>query len=337
MWRSPGLPRALIGYGLLAAASLGLPLLTRDSYYIDVATTILMNLVLTMSLRLEMSTGQLNMAHISFMGIGAYASTLLVMRGGYSFWVTLWLAGLAAAAFALPIGSLALRVSGVYYFLISFAFSEVVRLVFNNFFVGWFGGPSGLVQIPKPDPLHLGGLRLTFVGKVELYYVMCVLLLLAAAVLVRLDYSRFGLLANAIRQSDLLAETVGVWVFRYKLVAFVLGSFMAGLAGAFFAHSHQVLHSSDFGLEPMVLLVIFTVIGGTGNVWGPVAGTVALTIISEFMREFHYYEILLYGAVLILTMLLLPEGLISLPGRLGRHRRRERPEETEAMGAGVAP
>lgn len=332
----PALRRALIGYGLLAAASLGLPLLTQDSYYVDVATTILMNLVLTMSLRLEMSTGQLNMAHISFMGIGAYASALLVMRGGYSFWIMLWVAGLVAAVCALPIGSLALRVSGPYYFLITFAFSEVVRLIFNNFFVGWFGGPSGLVQIPKPDPLRLAGLQLTFVGKVDLYYLMCVLLLLAAAVLVRLDYSRFGLIADAIRQSDLLAETLGVWVFRYKLTAFVLGSFMAGLAGAFFAHSHQVLHSSDFGLEPMVLLVIFTVIGGTRSVWGPVMGTVVLTIISESMREFHHYETLVYGAVLILTMLLVPEGLISLSGKLVRLVRRGRGGEAEAMGVGVA-
>ena len=86
----------------------------------------------------------------------------------------------------------------------------------------------------------------------------------------------------------------------------------------------------------MVLLVIFTVIGGTGSVWGPVVGTVVLTIVSEFMREFHYYEILLYGAVLILTMLLLPEGLISLPGKLARLVRRGRREGTEAMGIGVA-
>ncbi len=332
----PALRRALIGFGLLAVASLGLPLVTRDSYFVDVATTILMNLVLTMSLRLEMSTGQLNMAHISFMGIGAYASALLVMRGGYSFWITLWVAGLVAAVCALPIGSLALRVSGPYYFLITFAFSEVVRLIFNNFFVGWFGGPSGLVQIPKPDPLRLAGLQLTFVGKVDLYFLMCVLLLLAAAVLVRLDYSRFGLIANAIRQGDLLAETLGVGVFRYKLTAFVLGSFMAGLAGAFFAHSHQVLHSSDFGLEPMVLLVIFTVIGGTRSVWGPVMGTVALTIISESMREFHHYETLVYGAVLILTMLLAPEGLISLSEKLVRLVRRGRGGEAKAMGVGVA-
>lgn len=308
----------LAGYGALVVIGLGLPLLTRDSYHIDVASTILTNLILTMSLRLEMSTGQLNMAHISFMGIGAYASALLVMRGGHSFWTSLPIAAVVAAAFAVPIGALALRVSGPYYFLISFAFSELVRLIFNNFFVEWFGGPSGLVQIPKPDPLRLPGLDLTFTSKVALYYLVCVLFLLVAAVLLRLDYSRFGLVSNALRQSDLLAETLGVWVFRYRLTAFVLGSFMAGLAGSFFAHSHQVLHSSDFGLEPMVLLVVFTVIGGAGSVWGPVVGTVGLTIVSELMREFHHYEVLLFGAVLMLTMLLAPEGLISLPTRLKR-------------------
>ena len=320
---------------MLVVASLGLPLVTRDSYYVDVATTILMNLVLTMSLRLEMSTGQLNMAHISFMGIGAYASTLLVMRGGSSFWIALGVAGAIAAAFALPIGTLALRVSGPYYFLITFAFSEVVRLAFNNFFVSWFGGPSGLVEIPKPNPLRLGSLQLQFSGKIELYYLMCVLFALAAAALVRLDYSRFGLVANAVRQGDLLAETLGVRVFRVKLTAFVLGSFMAGIAGAFFAHSHQVLHSSDFGLEPMVLLVVYAVVGGTGSVWGPVVGTVVLTIVSEFMRELHYYEVLVYGTVLILTMLLLPEGLNSLPGKVWRLVRRGGGGTIAAMEIGI--
>src|SRR5207248_1310889 len=96
--------------------------------------------------------------------------------------------------------------------------------------------------------------------------------LVAAAVLIRLEYSRFGLVASAIRQRDLLAETLGVDIIHYKLGVFVLGSFFAGLTGVFFAHSHQVLHSSDFGLEPMVLLVVFTVIGGAQSVWGPVVG-----------------------------------------------------------------
>ncbi len=321
MEASRGLAAPAAGLALLAAGVVALPQLTRDSYYLDVATTILMNLALTMSLRLQVSTGQLNMAHISFMGIGAYASTLLVTRAGFSFWPALPIAAAVAAVLALPIGSLALRVTGPYYFLITFAFSEVARLFFNNFFVEWLGGPSGLVGIPKPDPLPWFGRALTFTSKLELYSLMAVLLLVTATALVRLEHSRFGLVASAIRQGDLLAETLGVNVFRYKLAAFVVGSLVAGVAGAFFAHSHQVLHSSDFGLEPMVLLVVFTVIGGTGSVWGPVVGTVLLTVAGELLRELHHYETLVFGIVLILTMLFAPEGLVALPGKLARRRR----------------
>ena len=112
----------VIGFGLLAVAGVAVPLLTRDSYFLDVATTAVMNLMLTLSLRFEMSTGQLNMAHVSFMGIGAYASALLVTRAGWSFWAALLVAPLLAALAAVPVGRVALRVSGPYYFLITFAF-----------------------------------------------------------------------------------------------------------------------------------------------------------------------------------------------------------------------
>lgn len=326
-----------MGFGLLAAAGLAVPLLTHDSYYLDVATTALRTLLLTLSLRLVMSTGQLNMAHVSFMGIGAYASALLVTRAGWSFWAALPVAPLLAALAALPVGRIALRVSGPYYFLITFAFLEVLRLVFNNFFVDYLGGPSGLVEIPQPHALPLTAGAVAFHGKLEQYWLMLGLFLVGAAVLIRLEFSRFGLAARAIRQSDLLAETLGVNVTRYKLGAFVLGSFFAGVAGVFFAHSQQVLHSSDFGLEPMVLLVVFTVIGGAQSVWGPVVGTLVLTATSEFLRDFHHYEVLVYGGVLMVVMLFFPEGLVSLPGRLRRRRERRRAAKAGvSVGARVA-
>jgi branched-chain amino acid transport system permease protein len=250
-----------------------------------------------------------------------------------SFWATLWIGALMAALLAVPIGSVALRVSGPYYFLITFAFSEVVRLFFNNFFEGLFGGPSGLVGIPKPGRLF----GLIFDGKLALYWLMAVICVVVVVALVRLDYSRFGLTADAIRQADLVVETLGVNVFRFKLTTFVLGSFVAGLAGVFFVHYRQVLHSSDFGLEPMVLLVVFTVIGGTGSVWGPVVGTILMTIASELLRELHHYEILVFGAVLILTMLFAPEGLVALPAAARRVLRKLRARASEPAGVGLAP
>ena len=323
-----------IGFGVLLVAGVAVPLLTRDSYYLDVVTAALRNLLLTMSLRYVISTGQLNMAHVSFMGIAAYASALLMMRAGWSFWAALPVAPLLAALAAVAVGRVVLRVSGPYYFLISFAFLEVLRLVFNNFFVDYLGGPSGLVEIPPPSPLPLTGGAVAFTGKLAQYWLMLALFLVGAAVLVRLECSRFGLVNGAIRQSELLAETLGVNVRRYKLGAFVLGAFFAGVAGVFFAHSQRVLHSSDFGLEPMVLLVVFTVIGGTGSVWGPVVGTFVLTVTSELLRELHHYEILVYGLVLMIVMLVLPQGLVSLPGRVAAALAR-RPVKRE--GAPVAP
>ena len=328
--------RGAAGFALLVLAGVAVPLCTRDSYYLDVATTALVNLVLTMSLRLVMSTGQLNMSHVSFMGVGAYASALLVVRAGWSFWAALAVAPLVAALAALPIGRVALRVSGPYYFLITFAFLEVWRLFFNNFFVDYLGGPSGLVEIPPPSALPSWAGAVDFTGKLAQYWLMLALFLASAAVIVRLEYSRFGLVAGAIRQGDLLAETLGVRVARHKLGAFALGAYFAGLAGVFFAHSHRVLHSSDFGLEPMVLLVVFAVIGGVHSVWGPVVGTLVLAVASEFLRELHHYEILVYGGVLIAAMLFVPDGLVSLPGRLGRALARRRPPRTGAMGAGLA-
>ena len=316
---------------VLAVVGVVLPLVTDDSYYLDVAATVVMNLLLTMALRMQLNMGQVNMAHISFMGIGAYASALLVMRAGLSFWLALPLGALVAAAFAVPIGTIALRLSGPYYFLVTFAFSEVARLVFNNFFVSYLGGASGLVEVPLPSPL----LSVTFTSKTAQYVLMLALFLIGAGILVRLEYSRFGLVAGAIRQGELLASTLGVRVFRYKLLAFVIGSALAGVAGSFFAHTHRVLHSSDFGLEPMVLLVAYTVIGGVGSVWGPVVGTVLLTFTSELLRELHAYEVLVYGLVLIFVMLFVPDGLVSIPGRIRRAwtRRRRGPD---AMGVGVA-
>ena len=317
---------------VLAVVGVALALTTDDSYYLDVAATVVMNLLLTMALRMQLNMGQVNMAHISFMGIGAYASALLVMRGGLSFWLALPLGALVAAAFAVPIGTIALRLSGPYYFLVTFAFSEVARLVFNNFFVSYLGGASGLVEIPPPSPLF----GITFTTKDSQYLLMLALFLVGAAILVRLEYSRFGLVAGAIRQGELLASTLGVRVFRYKLLAFVIGSALAGVAGSFFAHTHRVLHSSDFGLEPMVLLVAYTVIGGVGSVWGPIVGTVLLTFTSELLRELHAYEVLVYGLVLILTMLFVPDGLVSIPGRIRRALERRRAGGQDAMGVGVA-
>ena len=183
------------------AASAGLPFITVDTYYLDVATKVLMTLLLTLSLQMQMSTGQVNMAHISFMGIGAYTAAVMTLHYGCSFWYSIWVAALLASIVSVPVGLLALRLSGPYFFLITFAFSEVVRTIFNNFFVETLGGTSGLVGIPVPDALHLFGLTVTFSTKVELYGLMVALFAVFGIIPFLVETTRFSLLSDGIANS----------------------------------------------------------------------------------------------------------------------------------------
>lgn len=299
---------ACIALGLAAAV---VPLLSRDAYYLDVGTNMLEALMLTMSLQLVLSTGQLNMAHVSFMGIGAYVSAALVMTGGWSFWVAWPTAAVLATGVAALVGGVTLRLTGPYFFLITFALLEVVRLFFHTFAEGLFGGASGLIGVPRPDPLRLFGYTVNFTGKVSLYCLALVLWSIVAAILIRLESSRIGLVLKAIRQATLLAETVGIKTFRYKLLAFCLASFIAALVGGFFAHSRGVVHSTNFGAGAILRLVTFVIIGGSGTVWGPVVGTIGLSLVSELLRDLGGYETLVYGAVLILAMRFWPDGVVG--------------------------
>ncbi len=308
--------------------ALSVPLMTQDSYYLHVGSAIALNIVLAASLRLIMTTGLLSVAHAAFMGIGAYTSGLLVMRGGWSFWLALPTAGLMAALVSVPVGYLTLRIKGPYFFLVTFAFAEALRLVFNNFWVSMLGGPRGIVGVPAPDPIALGGWTVAFRTKVPFYYLALALMLVTVAVMYRLDRSRLGKIFGAIRQADALAETVGINILRYKMLAFTIGCFFAGLGGSFFAHSNAVLHADEFGLAAMILMVIHVVVGGVGSVFGPIVGATALTVLSELLRELRQYQVLAYGIALIVTMLFFPQGLAGIPQRLAERWPIRRPAES---------
>lgn len=310
--------RRLAGFSALTLLALSLPGITQDSYYLHVGSSIGLSIILAASLRLILTTGLLSVAHAGFMGIGAYTSALLVMRAGFSFWLALPMAGLMAALISVPVGYLTLRIKGPYFFLVTFAFAEALRLIFNNFWVSMLGGPRGIVGVPGPDPIPIGIWVVTFRTKVPFYYLAILLALLTIAVMYRLDRSRLGRIFGAIRQADALAETVGINILRYKMLAFSIACFFAGLGGSFFGHSHSVLHADEFGLGAVILMVIHVVVGGVGSVFGPIMGATVLTVLSEFLRGLKHYQALAYGIALIGTMLFVPEGLVGIPKRLGQ-------------------
>ncbi len=295
---------------LLAA----IPGFTKEPYLLHILCLIGINIILAASLNAILNIGELNLAQAAFMGIGAYASTLLVMRVGLSFWVALPLASVLTAGVSLLIGLLTLRFKGAYFLLFTFLFAELVRILLSNFWIGVFGGIPGITNIPKPR-IDLGGtLLLTFDSKIEFYYLVLVLTMLTVLILRRIDRSRTGMIFNAISQSESLAESIGISTMKFKVLGVAIGCFFAGTAGSLYAHFVGIITPSDFAVHAVLAPIAYVVVGGMGTVFGSVIGTAFLMVLSHFfLRQLGFYELLVYGIIIVIIIRFMPEGLISTP------------------------
>lgn len=303
-----------IVYAVLLLIFAGIPLLTREPYVFHILCLIGINVIFACSLNAIVNIGELNLAQAAFMGIGAYTSTLLVTRLGLSFWIALPAASLVSAVVSLPIGLLTLRFRGAYFLLFTFLFAELVRILLSNFWIGLFGGIPGLTNIPRPR-IDLGSLLVvTFDSKISFYYLILALTVLTVVVLRRTDKSRIGMVFKAISQSESLAESIGISTMKFKILGCALGCFFAGMAGSLYAHFVGIITPSDFGIHSVLTPIAYVVVGGMGSVFGPVIGTAFLMVLSHFfLRQFGFYELLLYGMIIVLIIRFMPEGLISVP------------------------
>jgi len=287
-----------------------LPLYVDQPYIYHILTTVFINVMLAASLRLSLMTGQFNIGHAAFFALGAYGATILGIQFGIPSGVCLLLGGLIAAFVSLIVGVITLRLRGVYFALVSIAIVEVVRVALCKG-GDLTGGSSGLGNIPT---LVVFGNAIT--GKDEFYWFGFVLMLLTIFVLYRLEIGRIGMTWKAISQADNMAASVGVNIMLYKTVAFVIGSFFAGLAGGFFAYFQGFLSPTTFSFFQSVKILIYNYVGGTALLAGPIVGATVLTLVSEPFRGFTYYEVILFAIVLIVIIVLLPGGIITLPQKL---------------------
>lgn len=310
---------------LLAALLVLLPLYLRSQFYLHIIIYIFVLIILALGVRLIYTTGMVSFAHAAFYAIGAYTSAVLVLKLDWSFWLTFLIGGILAAIVALIIGIPVLRIKGVYFFLVSFAFGMVVMTFIANYYVGLFGGPQGVVGLPPPNPITIPGLpTIEFVGKVPFYYLSLIMMAITVLIMYRLDKSRFGLICKSVRDADALAETTGINIMRYKVLAFVIACFFAGIAGAFIAHYYLSSSPGMFSFHLSVSLLVFMLVGGPGSVAGPMVGVAALVFLSEVFRDLAEAlalppgpsEVLIYGVILIVFIMFLPEGLIGLPRRV---------------------
>jgi branched-chain amino acid transport system permease protein len=265
-------------------------------------------------LRPSLTCGQLNIGHSAFMSIGAYTSALLAKHFGLPFALSLLCGASLAAIVGLGVGYATLRLRGVYFAMVTVAFVEVIRLI-AQIWVPLTRGMSGLSGIPKPSLL---GMVLT--TKTSQYYLALGLMLLVLFILYRLEYSRLGYIWKSIGMAENLSQSLGINIARYKTLAFVLGCFFAGTAGAFFAHFIRFLFPPEFSFLLATNILVYNFVGGRGHFLGPIVGAAFLTLLSEPFRG-SPYETIFFSIAMLLTILFLPGGLITLPGKLASLRR----------------
>lgn len=283
---------------------------TINRYTSGIMTTMFINIILTVSLNLVSGfLGQLVLGHAGFMSVGAYAAALFTLYSGLpitiSFPISIVLAGIVAAVFGIIIGIPALRLRGDYLAIITLGFGEIIRVIILA--CDFTGGAKGLRGIPTILPKGSDATALTL-AKYSYVFWLAVITVVVIWAFVR---SRHGRAVIAIREDEIAAEASGIHTTYYKLFAFVMAAFFAGVAGSLYAHHIGVLDPGKFNFDYSVEILLMAVLGGLGSITGSLIAAVALTILPEFLRGFEDYRMLIYAVILIIVMLFKPSGLMG--------------------------
>ncbi|MGM0403005.1 MAG: branched-chain amino acid ABC transporter permease [Thermodesulfobacteriota bacterium] len=294
----------LIACFVFAAAAIATGLLVENAYYLQVMIFIGINTLLALSLNMLMGyAGQISLGHAAFYGIGAYTSAILSTTYNISPWLALPAAVFTAMAIAYVVGRPTLRLTGYYLAMGTLGFGIIVNIIFRE----WHsvtGGASGFVGIP---PLEIGSFafdtdrRYFFLvwGVVLFFFIICR----------RSIDSRVGRALRAIHDGEHAAAAVGVDTAKMKLKIFVLSAAMASLAGFLYAHQIFFISPGTFSFLASIRIVTMVVIGGMASIWGSLLGASLLTLLPEWLHAFADYEMMVYGLVLMLVMIFLPQGL----------------------------
>ncbi len=302
------------GIAVLLAVVCILPFIVRP-YQLDFLIFMFINIILVVSYRLIAITGEFSLSHAVIMGVGGYASALLTLHLPISGWISMPLGGVAAALIAYILSFPLFRMKGFYFLIGSFAAAEAIRLCWVQFIFP-FGGYRGLRRIPVLE-IDLGNFLYIDLGAPVPYYFFALIIgLVFLIIMYRIEHSRFGFVFHAVHHKDMLAQSVGVNARRYRTIAFVTGGFFAGIAGAMVTHYITAINPGLFGLKQMLFILVWVLVGGLGSFAGPILGVVVLSIVDESIRGLDELRPAFYGLVLIVTMLFLPDGLVSLPNKV---------------------
>lgn len=300
---------------LLAAIifSLGISLCSRflNPYHLDVIIKVGINIILAVSLNLINGyTGQFSLGHAGFMAVGAYGSAAVTIFAGprllpllaplgtagstsLLFLAALLIGGLIAAVTGLLVGVPSLRLKGDYLAIVTLGFGEIIRVIFRN--IEPLGGAVGLTGIP---------------GYTNFFWTFSFAALTTYTV-VSLVHSTYGRAFVAVHDDEVAAEAMGVNTTKYKIIAFVVGAFFAGIAGGIYGHFKLSIDPRGFDFIASIEIVVMVILGGMGNTGGVIVAAIILTLLPEFLRQVGEYRMMLYSFLLIVLMLTRPQGLFS--------------------------
>ena len=311
---------------------LAFPFIVESGYVRHLAVMAGIYVILAMSYNLIVGyVGALSLGHHAFFGIGAYTSTLLVMKANIPFALAILSAGLLSAVFAVLIAVPSFRLSYHSFAIGTLGFGVIIYQVLTNW-VALTNGPMGITGIPKPS-FHLPGLGELRIETIPTYYYfILVLVALTLLTLHRMVHSRIGRAFMAVRENETLAETFGVDALKYKIMAFAIGAFFAGVAGSAYAHYIGFIAPDLVWFYFLILLLVMVIAGGAGTFYGVVAGAIIFTALPEILRMAPEIRDILYGAILIMTVIYAPEGLGGVVKRRVPRPQEEASKKGEAEG-----
>lgn len=308
----------------LLAVYLGIPAAISFSGRLDLYYTLTAVALLSIAsagVWLTFYIGRINIGQGAYALVGGYVSALLVTQMGVSFWWSLPLAGLFCAALAVLIGLPILRLRGVYFAMVTLVLTEVGRLA--ALALPFTKGAKGITSIPLPGELNVMGLTLipdfgTLANpKLGFYFMAVTMMTLAYAVLWRIVNSRLGHLCRSLQQNEELAASIGVNTAYLRVLAYAISSFFGGIAGASFVAISQSLYPSSFQVTDSVNFMLNCFLGGLGFVFGPMLGTLLLYFGWDLLFATGRFQLLIYSSLMIVLMLVLPNGVLSLLDRKG--------------------
>lgn len=313
-------------YGIIAtiAFALAIPFLSDSMFILNLFVLMLIFIIFASAWNLLAYSGQGSLGHAAFFGIGAYASTLIAAQSGLSPFITIFLGAAAAAFVGVLIGLTCVRLKEWFLAMVTFGFAIIVQTLTVSVLAPLSGGWDGIASARLVSPSVVGYQLIE-------YYAILVITIASIAAIWYIMKSKVGLAFLAIRENELEARAAGIDPVRYRLLAFALSAYLAGVAGALQIHHIGYLTPELYGVENSFWPITYVILGGLGTLAGPVVGTVVLTFIWEGLKAtgitFGRYVII--GVILILAIVFLPRGLVSLPEEAREWFRRRRRKDRE--------